>query len=135
MRESWRWFGPNDPVTISEIRQTGAKDEVDTEFRCHPSVISDDGKGNSLSLLIGPENTPCFTVKRAMVSNHTSRKGTTFFLGVVTAGSGEIRICDEVTQLNQWDRFFCPVEVGNFEYVCHSDTPLSILECYPGNTK
>ncbi|MFZ8201284.1 class I mannose-6-phosphate isomerase [Alteromonas portus] len=112
-----------------------AKDEVDTEFRCHPSVISDDGKGNSLSLLIGPENTPCFTVKRATVSSQVSREGTTFFLGVVTEGSGEIRIGDEVTQLKQWDRFFCPAGVNNFEYVCHSDTPLSILECYPGNTQ
>ncbi|WP_166422289.1 mannonate dehydratase [Paraglaciecola sp. 20A4] len=28
MRESWRWFGPNDPVTIEEIRQTGATDVV-----------------------------------------------------------------------------------------------------------
>jgi len=24
MRESWRWFGPSDPVTINDIRQTGA---------------------------------------------------------------------------------------------------------------
>ena len=28
MRESWRWFGPDDPVTIDDIRQTGATDVV-----------------------------------------------------------------------------------------------------------
>ena len=28
MRESWRWFGSDDPVTIDDIRQTGATDVV-----------------------------------------------------------------------------------------------------------
>jgi hypothetical protein len=25
MRETWRWFGPPDPITLAEVRQTGAK--------------------------------------------------------------------------------------------------------------
>jgi mannonate dehydratase len=28
MRETWRWFGPPDPVTLAEVRQTGAKGVV-----------------------------------------------------------------------------------------------------------
>ena len=28
MRESWRWFGPADPVPLEHVRQTGATDVV-----------------------------------------------------------------------------------------------------------
>lgn len=54
MRESWRWFGPSDPVTINEIRQTGVTDIVSAlhdipagevwpidEIRKHQALIED----------------------------------------------------------------------------------------------
>ncbi|MEI8646922.1 hypothetical protein P4S73_01780 [Paraglaciecola sp. Hal342] len=51
---------------------------------------------------------------------------------MVTQGSGTLRIGDEVTELKQWERFFCPAGVREFEY--ESTSGMSILECYPGNT-
>jgi len=56
MRESWRWFGPGDPVTIDEIRQTGVTDIVSAlhdipagevwpleDIRRYQSLIEDSG--------------------------------------------------------------------------------------------
>lgn len=54
MRESWRWFGPEDPVTINDIRQTGVTDIVSalhsipagevwpvSAIRAHQALIED----------------------------------------------------------------------------------------------
>ncbi len=54
MRESWRWFGPDDPVTINDIRQTGVTDIVSAlhaipagevwpleDIRSHQALIED----------------------------------------------------------------------------------------------
>ena len=107
-------------------------EKVDAEFRCNPKVLTTDEYGNSLEELIGADDTSCFTVKRASVNGSFNRKEDAFFYGIVTDGSGTFRIGDDVTQLNRWDRFFCPAGVSEFEY--QTDSGMSILECYPGNS-
>ncbi|MEP0357281.1 MAG: class I mannose-6-phosphate isomerase [Paraglaciecola sp.] len=112
-----------DPVT---------PEKTDAEFRCEPTLLSSDGSGNSLEELIGSDKTPCFTVRRASVNGSFERKEETFFFGIVTNGSGSVRIGEDVIELQQWERFFCPAGITAFEY--QSDSGMSILECYPGNT-
>jgi len=107
-------------------------ENVDDEFRCPPKVLSNDEHGNCLEELIGTDKTSCFTIKRTSVNGTFKRTEDAFFYGVVINGSGTFRTGDEVTILNQWDRFFCPAGIQQFQY--QSDTGMSILECYPGNS-
>jgi mannose-6-phosphate isomerase len=107
-------------------------ENIDEEFRCAPKVLMRDEAGNSLEELIGADKTPCFIVKRASVNQCFERKEQAFFYGIVISGSGAIRTGGELTQLNCWDRFFCPAGVEQFQYL--TDSAMTVLECYPGNS-
>ena len=107
-------------------------EKVDEEFRCKPKTLLQEESGNYLEELIGPDKTSCFTVKRASVHSCFERKEHAFFYGVVINGSGALHIANEVTELNCWDRFFCPAGVDEFQY--QSNTGMTVIECYPGQS-
>ena len=107
-------------------------EKVDEEFRCFPKVLMSDTYGNRLEELVDSDKTSCFTIRRASVDSSFARKEDAFFYGIVINGSGKIVTGDEVTHLKRWDRFFHPAAVNEFQY--ESDTGMTILECYPGNS-
>ena len=39
MIETWRWFGPTDKVTLSDIRQTGASGIVTSLYHLEPGLV------------------------------------------------------------------------------------------------
>ena len=57
MREAWRWFGPNDPVTIADIRQTGATDIVSALHTISTGEVWPTEKIQAHKELIEKENT------------------------------------------------------------------------------
>lgn len=107
-------------------------EQVDAQFRCHPKMLSSNADDNLLEELVGPDQTSCFSIRRATVQNAFPRSEDAFFIGVVVQGSGSLETDGYVTPLKQWDRFFCPAAVSHFQY--QSPAGMTILECYPGNS-
>lgn len=79
--------------------------------------------------LIGAETTPCFTVKKSVIKGAVKREEETFFTGVVTAGSCVLKTDAAVIELNTFDKFFCPSDLGT--YTIEADEEVQILECFP----
>jgi len=105
-------------------------ENVQDEFRCEPKMLIREETGNSLEELIGANNTPCFTVKRATLNQRFDRSEKDFFIGVVVGGTGSLHVGNEITELKCWDRFFCPASVEEIYY--QTDSRMTVLECYPG---
>lgn len=79
--------------------------------------------------LIGPETTPCFSVKKSVIQGEVRRRESSFFTGVVTAGSCVLRTEEEEVSLGTFDKFFCPAGLGEFKI--ESEEEVHILECFP----
>lgn len=107
-------------------------EKIDEEFRCQPKNLFQDKEGNRLEELIGADKTSCFVVRCASVNGVYTRKEEMFFYGIVTEGSGTLHTENETLILNQWDRFFLPAGITNFQY--ESELGMTVLECYPGNS-
>lgn len=107
-------------------------EKIDEVFRCNPKNLISSDDGSSLELLIGSDKTPCFTVKRAKVERVFKRNEPPLFIGVVTQGTGFLKIDGELVELKCWDRFFIPATIHQFQY--QSDSGMTILECSPGDS-
>lgn len=79
--------------------------------------------------LIGPKTTPCYRVKKTVLTGSVSRTENTFFTGVVTEGSCTIKTDACEIELATFDKFFCPAGLG--EYTIEADQEVHILECLP----
>jgi mannose-6-phosphate isomerase len=79
--------------------------------------------------LIGAETTPCFKVKKSVIKGVVERRESTFFTGVVTAGSCVLKTGNAVVALDTYGKFFYPAGLG--EYTIEAQEEVHILECFP----
>jgi hypothetical protein len=63
MKQAWRWFGPNDPVTLDTVRQAGATDIVSALHHVPPGeawTLSDVERHRNLIESTPPGRSPWF---------------------------------------------------------------------------
>lgn len=102
-------------------------DRIDAVFRCAPKILQSFDSNGRLEELIGYDRTPCFAVRRTIVSGKVVKPVDEEFIGIVTDGAGEVVQDGIATPLKRWDRFFCPCGVGRLQY--SSRKTMTVIEC------
>lgn len=117
-------------LDVFNLSPVEAKD-INHTFRCEPQVYFENELGCRLEGLIGPHQTSCFIVNRAVVKDRFERHEKACFYGIVVQGKGSIQTSSQTLELGLWDRFFCPA--GEVDFTYFSERGMTILECFPGN--
>ena len=112
-----------DPIPESLVR---------TQYMFEPKLEKSYSSNAARYALIGAETTPCYGVKKSVVSGSIEREDDSFFIGVVTAGSCTLRTEQHSIKLKTFDKFFCPAGLGSYQI--ESDNEVQILECFPPAT-
>jgi mannose-6-phosphate isomerase len=79
--------------------------------------------------LLGAETTPCFQVKKSVITGAVEREESSYFTGVVTAGRCVLKTSESAIALDTFGKFFCPAGLGRF--IIEADEEVQILECFP----
>lgn len=100
-----------------------------TEARCAPRRARALGPDSFQDNLVGPERTPCFRIRKSYVRAPVTRRDNECFIGIVTAGSGNLVIGETSHALRTFDKFFIPAALG--PWLLHPSPTLDLLECLP----
>jgi len=79
--------------------------------------------------LVGVETTPCYQVKKSVISGVVEREDETFFTAVITRGACVVKTDEAEIKLDTFDKFFCPAGLGT--YTIEAEQEVHILECFP----
>lgn len=100
-----------------------------TEAKCPPRRRRALGPDSWQDNLIGPERTPCFSVRKSHLRGPATKTESSCFIGIVTAGTCTVRVGAAVHRLKTYDKFFAPAGLGPLHF--EPAPAAEILECFP----
>ncbi len=94
-------------------------DAIKERFFCEPNVLETQSRSTEYAL-VDAEKTACFRVNRIDVKDRFIKESDTFYVGIVSKGTGNVIMGDETYPVEAGSKFFVPYQSGpvTFESEC-----------------
>lgn len=101
---------------------------IKSDYFSNPRIFAKQDGGYEVTL-IDEQQTSCFGVNRLHISKSFTKKSSSFYIGIVTAGSGVVKTPNCEIQLKKGSRFFIPFSTDSVVYI--ADDMLEIVLTSP----
>ena len=101
---------------------------IKENYFCEPRVVKTQNQSTEYAL-IDAEKTSCFSVNRIDIRDSYRLEVESFYIGIVTKGSGTIVIGEQTFPVEEGAKFFIPYQTGPL--VFESDASMEIITTFP----
>jgi mannose-6-phosphate isomerase len=103
-------------------------EDIRKRYFCNPKVLNSINRSTEY-VLIDETKTPCFKVNLLSIEGSYVKKSDSFYIGVVTKGSGRIVTSDHTYPLNEGMKFFIPFQTNSVTF--ESEISMEIIMTFP----
>ncbi len=103
-------------------------DVLREKYFCQPRVLDTQNKSTE-SILIDEEKTDCFRVSRIDVRDRFVKESDSFYIGIVSRGTGTVSVADQTQTVHEGERFFVPHQTSAVTF--ESESGMEIVATFP----
>lgn len=103
-------------------------DVLRERYFCEPKTLDTQNQSTE-SALVDEEKTHCFRVNRIDVQDCFVKESDSFYIGIVSRGSGTVTVDGESRAVTEGERFFVPHQTGAVTF--ESDTGMQVVATFP----
>jgi mannose-6-phosphate isomerase len=100
-------------------------ERIKERYFCKPQVLEKQNKSTEYRL-IDEQKTPCFSVNRIDIKDCYIKEADTFYIGIVSKGSGTIVSGSQTCSVNKYTKFFVTCQAGPVAYESENGMEITI---------
>lgn len=100
-------------------------EKIKEQFFCEPRLLETQNQSSEY-ILIDEQKTNCFKVNRIKVKDSYVKEASSFYIGIVTNGSGTIEIDGQTDSLDEGSKFLVPYQTGAVKFESEAGMELTV---------